>query len=112
MPLIDINGDFFLNLFFKRTIEKIRVLRIKNYKSKKVKVEPEKSYHMHFKLAIRDKTGTHVADEQVFDVHIPANGYFIAKKKLERFVLENIDVEIINFEAEPIEEQNGNNHRN
>ena len=96
------------HLFFGRILEKIRVWKIKRYKSKKVKVEaknsPDLMYHLHFKIAIRDKSGLATCDGTVFDISIPASGYFFAKRKLERYIVRNIDIEIVNFESEEIKE--------
>ncbi len=101
MTMIDLD-KFLVNFFFGRIIRKVREWKIKRYKAKKVKVEaknsPEKIYNMHFKLAIRDKDGLATCDS-VFHIQIPANGYFYAKKKLERYVVGNIDVEVVDFEA-------------
>jgi hypothetical protein len=99
--IIDLE-KYVVGLLFGRLIARLRTWRIKRYKSKKVKVEaknsPEKIYHMHFRIAIRDKDGAQACDN-VFDIEIPANGYYFAKKKLERFVVGNIDVEVVDFEA-------------
>lgn len=101
MTIVDLD-KFLVNLFFGKIIKKVREWKIKRYKSKKVKVEaknsPEKIYDMQFKVAIRDKNGLATCDS-VFHIQIPANGYFYAKKKLESYVIGNIDVEVINFKA-------------
>lgn len=107
-PLINLNSKYFVNLFFGRIIEKIRIWKIKHYKIKKVKVEaknsPDLLYHLHFKLAIRDKDGL-MSAETIFDINIPASGYFYARKQLERYVVQNLDIEIVNFESEEIKEE-------
>lgn len=109
MPIIDLDA-YLINLFFGRMIRKVREWKIKRYKAKKVKVEAknsaEKIYKMHFKLAIRDKDGL-ITGDNIFDIEIPANGYFYAKKKLERYVVGNIDIEVVDFEA--IEEETWKN---
>jgi hypothetical protein len=103
MPTIDLDKHFFINLLFGRIIRKVREWKIKHYKAKKVKSEaknsPEKMYHLHFKIAIRDPKDGIAKCDNVFDIYIPANGYFYAKKKLERFVVANIDVEVVDFES-------------
>jgi hypothetical protein len=105
MPVIDLNKHFFVNLFFGRFIRKFREWKIKRYKSKKVKTEAknssEKIYHMQFKIAIRDNSedGKLAQCDTIFDIKIPANGYYYAKKQLERFVVANIDVEVVDFES-------------
>ena len=107
MTVVDLD-KFLVNLLFGKIIRKVREWKIKRYKAKKVKVEaknsPEKIYNMHFKLAIRDKDGMATCDS-VFHIQIPANGYFYAKKKLERYVVGNIDVEGVDFEALSEEEE-------
>lgn len=106
---IHLDRNFFINLFFGRIIRKVREWNIKYYKAKKVKTEAknstEKIYHMHFKIAIRDPKDGLIKSDNVFDIYIPANGYFYAKKKLERFVVANIDVEIVDFESLDEEEE-------
>jgi hypothetical protein len=103
-PLIELNKNYFINLLFGRIIQKVREWKIKRYKLKKVKVEaknsPETMYHLHFKVAIRDKNGLATCDNTVFDINIPATGYFFARKQLERYVVQNLDIEIIDFETE------------
>jgi hypothetical protein len=103
MSTIDLDKNFIINFFFGRIIRKVREWKIKRYKAKKVKTEaknsPEKIYHLHFKIAIRDPKDGLTKCDNVFDIYIPANGYFYAKKKLERFVVSNIDVEVVEFES-------------
>lgn len=93
---------FLINLFFGKIIRKFREWKIKRYKAKKVKAEAknsaEKIYKMHFRLAIRDKDGL-IKCDSIFNIEIPANGYFYAKKKLERYVVGNIDIDVVDFEA-------------
>lgn len=110
MPvIIDLNKHFFVNLLFGRSIRKFREWKIKRYKAKKVKTEArnstEKIYHMQFKIAIRDNNaeGSLAQCDTIFDIKIPANGYYFAKKQLERFVVANIDVEVVDFESLPDE---------
>lgn len=100
--IIELNFAYFKELFFGNTIKKIRKWKIQHYKQKKVKSEaksPERLYHFKFKIAMRDKNGVQTCDNDVFEISIPANGYFYAKKKLERFVVRNIDIEVIDFNS-------------
>ena len=108
IPTIDLTKHAVINFFFGRIIRKLRELKIKRYKAKKVKTEakntPERMYNMHFKISLRDKDGF-IESDTIFDIQIPASGYFYAKKKLERFVVGNIDVNVVNFESLPSEEK-------
>ena len=77
---IELNSKFFINLFFGKYIKRLRDWKIKRYKVKKVKSEaknsPEKIYHMHFKISIRDKDGIQQCDNDLFTISIPAQGYY------------------------------------
>lgn len=92
-------------LFFGTILNKIRVWKIKRYKKKKIKEtkkSPEKMYHLHFKIGVKDNNDSKLSDT-VFDINIPATGYYYAKQKLERFIIENIDMEIIEFTSKSME---------
>lgn len=105
MIVIDLE-KWIINFLFGKTIKKFREWKIKKYKVKKVKNEAknsiEKLYKMNFKLSIKDKNGI-ISSDTIFNIDIPANGYFFAKKKLERFVISNIDIDIVDFNV--IEEE-------
>lgn len=94
---------FILRLFFHNTIQKFREWKIKRYKLKKVKVESknsdEKLYNIHFKIGISDKSGL-INCNDVFNIQIPANGIFYAKKELEKFIIDRVNIEVIKFESE------------
>ena len=63
-----------------------------------MKKEPGKLYKLFFRLEIKSNNGAQTA-EQVFEITIPARGFFFAKKKLERFVIANLNVEVVDFET-------------
>jgi hypothetical protein len=83
-----------------------RSLKIKFYKRKKVrkaKTPFEKDYYLTFIIKIYDVNNPQVSED--FNMVIPAKAAFFAKKKLERHIMENIDIEVLMVEeVDEIEE--------
>jgi len=82
--------------------KKLREFKIKRYKQKKVKVkkdDPIKNFHLYFRLEIETAGVNHVAD-QVFDIIIPAKGYYQARQTLEELVMRKLKINVLDFESE------------
>ena len=81
--------------------EVFRVWKIKRYKQRKIKDAgrgPVKHYRLFFRLEIKDHRGIKSAD-RIFDIIIPASGFFFAKKQLESFVFNNLNIEVVEIET-------------
>lgn len=77
------------------------------YKRKKVKeskLDFDNDYQFTFRLVLRDSDGSHLIEKEYFNITIPAKATFVARKKLERWVEENITIDIV--EIKNLNEQN------
>jgi hypothetical protein len=90
--------------FIKNIFRIPKIIQIKLYKIKKVlksKTFFERDYCVTFRLKIYDSKNPQISDD--FNIAIPAKGAFFAKKKLEKHIFENLDIEVIRVDEVEIE---------
>lgn len=87
--------------FITDFIEYLRKLKIQAYKSKKIKsakLLSPKNFRIYFDLVLRDKNGVVVLRD--FDIVVPGQGIYFAKKDLRRHIKNNIDIVLKDFHVE------------
>lgn len=89
---------------FNKFIARRKAYFYKRKKIKESKLDFDNDYQFTFRLVLKDSDCSHLVEKEYFNIVIPAKATFIARKKLERWVEENITIDIV--EIKNLNEQN------